>query len=460
MTEARARERERPQDAWFGAPREGQLPVRAEAGGTSAAAGGDEMSTGSRWLRRIARVLRDAVIAVAVMAMVPIGLVTVANGYAWRQSFGFSNTRARLTQAEATRPFALPRNARVTPMQAGLALAALNPISATSPTFPLRPVSDRAVRPWTGVALTADMFPAAQGGAWSGPQSRSVLEAAAKGLSAKELAYLRMVATAPLWTQYDIIARAPAVDILGGRFVLPFRDDALIFQMPIMRFAVTKELAYAGVSRAAYHLAVGQRAEAEAALKSIIGFGFAISDNGTFAIDGLIGRVIVEIGRDGLERFYTITGDPRAAVVAAAKPSSAGGTRATRATPTSNLPTAAFLRERLLTTAGSAAEARPIRYEALAALSVSSCTNVRELVFGPRSDITRAYDVAARDLARYPSERALLDVARQTLERAHGTSVPSGGVAVRLLVGVSTVAGLVFDNPRMPACTRIITGTF
>ena len=135
-----------------------------------------------------------------------------------------------------------------------------------------------------------------------------------------------MVATAPLWTQYDLIARAPAVDILGGRFVMPFPDDALIFQMPILRFAATKELAYAGVSRAAYHLAVGERAEAEAALRSIIGFGFAIIDNGTFVIDGLIGQVIVGIGRDALERFYTLTGDPRAAAVVAARSPSPGMT--------------------------------------------------------------------------------------------------------------------------------------
>jgi hypothetical protein len=305
------------------------------------------------------------------------------------------------------------------------------------------------------------MFTTARNSSWSGPSSQSILEAAAKGFSARELAYLKTVATAPLWTQYDLIARAPAVDILGGRFVLPYPADALAFEMPIMRFAATKELAYASVSRAAYYLAVGRRAEAEAALKSIIGFGFAIIDNGTFVIDGLIGQVIVGIGRDALERFYTLTGDPRAAAVVAARiPTMGKGP----VTTFSNRPTVEFLRERLIMSAENLAEPRTIRYNALQALSVSSCTNVRELVFGTGSDVKRAYDDAARDLARFPSERAILDLTLHTTDRpgtaGFNANIPTGGAVARLLVGASTVAGTVLDNPRMPFCARVITANF
>jgi hypothetical protein len=348
-------------------------------------------------------------------------------------------------------------------MEAGLLFAALNPASSqTAPAaFPERPIGERAVRPWKDVKPSAGMFATAPpGGSWSGPGSQTILEAAAKGLSARELAYLKTVATAPLWTQYDLIARAPAVDILGGRFVLPYPHDALAYEMPLMPFAATKELAYAGVSRAAYHLAVGQRAEAEAALRSIIGFGFAIIDNGTFAIDGLIGQVIVGIGRDALERFYTITGDPRAAAVVAARVAVGNGP----VLPRSNQPKMEFMREQLMKSAQNPAEPRTIRYNALQALSLSSCTNVRELVFGMGSDVRQTYDLAARDLARFPSERAVLDLALQTTERpgTAGTNanIPTGGVAVRLLIGASTVAGKVLDNPRMPFCTRLITWQF
>ena len=371
MTDARARERERPADAWFGAPQEGQVPERAAQGGRAAAAGGDETPAGSRWLRRIGRVLRDAVIAVAIMAMVPIGMVSITRGYVWQNSF-YASTRAKLAQAEASRAFALPRDARISPMQAGRMLAALHPAGKQyrydSPAFPLRPVPDRAVRPWQDAALAAGMFATARPTSWRGPNHQKILEAAAHGLSASELAYLKTVATASLWTQYDLIARAPAVDILGGRFVLPYSDHAVVYEMPMLRFAATKELAYAGVSRAAYHLAMGQQAEAEAALRSIIGFGFAIVDNGTTAIDGLIGRVIVEIGRDALERFYTLTGDPRAAALVAARPPKDGSPGSNL--PFSNTPTVEFLRDRLIKTAQNPAMPRTLRYNSSRALRV------------------------------------------------------------------------------------------
>lgn len=439
------------------------MPVRAAAGGSATPERADEPRPAARWLRRIGRVLRDAVIAVAILAMVPIGLVSVTRESFWQTS-GYSNIRLKLIQGERSRPFAPSRDVAITPMQAGLALAALNPVrETTSPAaFPERPVGERARRPWDGVPLPADMFMTARpAGSWSGPNDQSILEASAKGLSTRELAYLKTVATAPLWAQYDLIARAPAVDIIGGRFQLPFPKDAWVAEMPILRFAATKELAYAGVSRAAYYLALGQRAEAEAALKSIIGFGFAIIDNGTFTIDGLIGRVIVGIGRDALQRFYMLTGDPRsAAVVAARVPPMGNGP----VTPWSNAPKVDLLRERLIKTAGNIAEPRTIRYEALNQLSLASCTNVRELVFGTGSDITQAYEAASRDLARFPSERATLDLMQQTAERpgtaAINANIPTGGVVARLLVGASTVAGTVLDNPRMPFCARVITGNF
>ena len=70
------------------------------------------------------------------------------------------------------------------------------------------------------------------------------------------------------------------------------------------------------VSRAAYHLAIGQRDSAEAVLRSIVSYGFSIADNGTGLIDQLSGRVVVGIGRSALENFYTVTHDPRVESVA------------------------------------------------------------------------------------------------------------------------------------------------
>lgn len=459
VTETRARERERAAAGWFGAPQEGQVPVRAATGGSATAGREDDLPAGSRWLRRIGRVLRDAIIGVAILAMVPIGLVSLSNGAIWGNNAYLSNTRIRLRQFNPVRPFAVAKDARVSAAEAGHALAALQPEPAPdySNSFVLRPVGDRATMPWKDVTLAPDMFPAARANSWNGPNSSNVLETVANGVSPAELAFLKTVATAPLWQQFDLVARAPAVDILGGRFVLPFPENALASQLPLMRYAATKELAYAGVSRAAYHLAVGERPEAEAVLKSVIGFGFAIADNGTYAIEGLIGNVIVGIGRDALERYYTLTGDPRATVLVGLRP---GSVVLPRSLGASNRPTVDFLRERLIQTAENPAEPRPVRFEALKNLSVSSCTNVRELVFGPRPEVSEAYERARRDLARFPSERALVDLVQQATSRnLDGLGVQNSDAVIRVLVGASTIAGVVLDNPRMSFCTRVLTGS-
>ena len=75
-------------------------------------------------------------------------------------------------------------------------------------------------------------------------------------------------------------------------------------QRPLPSFEGSRELAYAAVSRAAYHMALGQRDSAETVLRSIVSFGFAFIDNGTSGLEAVIGSVIVAIGRDALHRFY------------------------------------------------------------------------------------------------------------------------------------------------------------
>lgn len=464
MTDARVGERERERERlgaeWFGAPQQGQVPVRpAGAGGAASRDTGDQPA-GRRWLRRMARVLRDAAIGVCLMAMVPIGLTTLAFAFNLSAlSFSgfspFGDVRARLLRAEPLRAFAIAKDPSVTPEQAGAAMAALQPMRISGP-FALRPVAHRPARPWNNTKVTADMFASSRPRSWEGPTSTHILQAVPAGLSPQELDFLRTVATAPVWREFDLVARAPAMDIIGARFVVPFGDHATYFQLPILRFSGTKELAEAGVSRAAYYLAVGQRAEAEAALKSVIGFGFALIDNATSATDPLIGRVIVGIGQDGLEQFYRVTHDPRwASVVATVVPTNAPGSLGKAWS--SNRPSRQEVNDRLVEIATSRTEPRGMRYESLFLLSQSSCSNPVELVFGTGRQVRDAYEVAGRDLARYPSERALLDMALHTTDRFRATTMKRS-IPEKVIVGAATVAGIVFRNPRMAYCTRLITG--
>lgn len=463
MTDARVgeRERERSGAEWFGAPQEGQVPVRAAGAGGAASKAAGDAPAGSRWLRHMARVLRDAAIGVCLMAMVPIGLTTLAFAFnlsvmSFPQSPSFGEVRAKLVRAEPLRAFAIAKDPSITPEQAGAAMAALQPMRISGP-FALRPVTSSPVRPWKDLKLAGDMFSSVgKGGSWAGPDYMRILASVQDGFSPQEMDFLRTVAEAPAWKEFDLVARAPAADFIGALFVVPFRDDAIYYQMPILRFAATKELAYAGVSRAAYYLAVGQRAEAEAALKSIIGFGFARIDNATSIFDAQVGRAILDIGSDGLARFYGVTHDPRSVSVIAAElgrptPASLGKAWS------SNRPSRQEVYDRLVEIATSRTEPRGMRYESLFMLSQSSCSNPVELVFGTGRQVRDAFEVAGRDLARYPSERALLDLALHTTDRFRATTMKRS-LPEQVVVGAATVAGIVFRNPRMAFCTRLITG--
>jgi hypothetical protein len=458
MTQSRVGERDRVGAEWFGAPNEGQVPVRA--GGTGGVRTGDKdaPAPGTRWTRRLLRVLRDAAIGAAILAMVPVGLTSLVGTMTMRSFTPFyENTRSRLTTGELSRAFAPAKDPSITPIEAGEALVSLQPRpNGIVDGFALRRVERHYEHPWKDAPVAKGMFDEKnRNSSWNGPSSTTILRAATGKLDARELDYLKMVATAPEWVEFDRIARAPAMDYLGARFEIPFDKNALAFQRPIVKFAATKEMAYAGVSRAAYYLAIGDKAKADAALRNIIGFGFALVDNGTSTIDALIGRVIVGIGRDALQQLYEITGDPRLVDVKAAVPP--GGNTPRRVSSPDYNQSLEAMRDRSLRTLTDATVPRAIKFEILQQLALSSCTNPRELLFGPRPEITKAFENAERDLARFPSERALLEMTRTTTERPAPDDARIPEVA-RVVIGASTIGSVVLQNPRMAFCSRVVIG--
>ena len=449
MDRARVDSREASAADWNGVREEAQLPVHA---GNYAPRATDEPVRPKRsWLGFGLRIVRDAAIAVALMALVPITIVAVNGNDMWRSTLG-RTTQSTVKRAELLRPFALSSDPAITPIRAGLAFNALQP-KHTDINFPLRQLASRPEATWNSAPLTSNMFTAALRNGFHGPSSGKILEAVAHGFTPQEMEFLRTLSTAPVWREFDLIARAPAVDFIGGRFVIPFATGAAVWQMPVATFAATKEMAYAAVSRAAYHMAIGQRDSAETILRSIVSNGLAEIDNGTTYLDQLIGSVVTGIGRDGLHRFYAITGDPRAGAAPLAP------TPSESAKPPNFINPAARasldeVRQQLIDKSANPALHRAERFESLYLLSASSCTNVRELLFGTRTDVTDAFRAARRDLARYPSERAMVDLIGRT-----GTASPPGRLTdplEQLAVSTASIAGAVLGNPRLAACTRII----
>ena len=109
--------------------------------------------------------------------------------------------------------------------------------------------------------------------------SYDMLEAASQGFSTEELDYFRKLSAASWWKDFDRVARAPAIDIVGGRFRLPFLPSATMWTMPIVQIPAFSSVADLAIRRAAYHLAIGQRDSAEAVLRSIVSLGIHLSAN-------------------------------------------------------------------------------------------------------------------------------------------------------------------------------------
>lgn len=448
---------------WFGAREEARLPVHVSGAGRSAPPSASTESPGWKWdarvwLRRARRIVIDLAIVVAAMTAVPVLAVTVWDGEWWRTSMEVSFTRAKVHSAEASRPFGVPKDPSITPLEAGRSLAALQPFRQ-SKEFPMIAVP-HPVATWQHHRMGPAMFPTARPNQINqAPDASKILEAVSRGFSVEELSYLRQLATAPVWREFDRVARAPAMDILGGEFVVPFTPGAAEMHMPVVAFVATKEMAYAAVSRAAYQLAIGRPDSAEAILRSIISYGFNISDNAAGLTPQLMGRVIVEIGRDALERFYVVTRDPRAASVLEARPPDASAMTPVpeHGTSGSARQSAEEMRQDLIARVMNPREMRGVRYSALELLSFSSCTNVRELLLGPRADVGRAFDFARHDLARYPSEQAFIDLIQRTPRSSAIYDLGTAGAVRRFLLGTSTIAGVVLHNPRLAACTWYTT---
>lgn len=446
------REREPAVADGFGIPRAGQVPMRVSGAVPRVA---PQERAGRSWAGSTLRLLRNALIGAVAMAVVPVTVVAVRGDFLAGVLYSSgSNARERVqVAAEPVRAFAVARDPSITPLQAGQALNELQYRRPPSPGFTSIVPAVRPVLPWRVAKLTPDMFRSSRSNLDNGPWSTTILDASVAGFSPRELAYLRELAESPVWQTFDLVARAPAVDMLGGQLRLPFDPDALPEQRPLPAYRVSKELAQAAVARAAYYMAIGQPREAEQVLRSIVSFGFAFIDNGTTTLDELIGTVIVGIGRNALQRFYVIEHDPRASLPKLAAPTK-GSFRRVSAVARAH-PSPDEVRRHLLAELADPTVPRPERFEAVRALSLVQCSSVRGLLFGQDDEVKRAIERSRDALARYPSERALIEL--QTRMPSVAAISAATSPMQSLFVSPATVAGVVLRNPRMAACTLLLT---
>lgn len=429
-----------------------KMPDRVRANASAASRIGDDVDeqTNKRgWASVALHFARNALVGLVLLTAVPVAIV------GWRSQHlsynDYNRPFERVGRVERFRPLMAAKDPAITPLQAGMAFHALQSYKQNKE-FPMVPVASSVERPWRTHRISADLF-ASSGPrmlAFDGPSPQHIVESVPGGFSETELAWLRTVADAPVWKDFDKVGAANAVDLIGGQYQLPFRDDAFAVAMPTTQFANTKELAYAGVSRAAYYLAIGQPAKSEAALRSIVSFGFVMIDNANSTIDALIGSVIVNIGRNGLEQFDVATHGTNVLAhdVPGANSTQSSGVQRRLSVSSDQL------HQRLLTDAANKDAPRGLRMEQLNQLSFATCTNIPEMIFGPSEETRAAFANAKTTLARYPSEQALLDLMLDATNRVPEKEIVKSA-SERLIMGAAAVASTVTGNPRFAACTRI-----
>ena len=439
--------------SWFGRREEAQLPVRDTARGDYAPyAPGLADATGRppSVLARALRAVRDIVLVLATLTALSTGLVLLGASAALTHSARVDVVAPAYQGAELARPFALPADPSISPMDAGLALASLQ-LRRETPEFPVT-VKGNGTRSWAAEKMPADLFPGSRYTGWNGPEGKAALDAAAAGATPAQLEFLRAMATAPEWGLFDRFARAPAADLLGGQFTLPFSPLAGPDNIPFVSISKAKELANASIARAAYFLAVGQSDAAEQAIRVVISAGFQMLDNAVHPNDIATGRYMVGLGRDALEQYFTITNDARAAQMPATRPPPS---TIKRNADTPHYDGADDLRRDAIAHIADANAPRALRYMSLLRLSLTSCTSVRDLLLGRRPEVRDAFALARRDLARFPSERAYIDLVDGWPDRVLGARI---GVDSRspYINAAATLVGVVLNNPRIPACTRLM----
>lgn len=404
-----------------------------------------------RWLRTAA--VAAGVLYVVTWVALTLGVPVLAR-MAWRESPTVS-TLGRRAAADLMRPWALPRDGAITPEEAGLAFFSLEraPRASTPGAFTYRRIADRPVVPWHAPGPDARAVFGIAGGPYNGPDPRTIIADARRGLSAERRALLRSYATAPSWQVYDRVARAPKVDFIAGRFELPFGPDASPYTISTGRVSGNKEFAYASTARAAWYVTQGRPDLAEAALRSTISVGLQLLDNGTSLIDELVGASVVKIGREGLARLFEATGDPRLAQLKALEARAAS---VDMAPPVAGTASFSARRQAVIDAASKPGDMTvPERIELLWGMPAMACTSTRDLLRGESPEMRAAFDAVRRDYADLPGQRAVIDLIESQFQRPTPLSVlgvPDGPGAI--VAGASRV----FFNPRLTNCALVLFG--
>ncbi len=307
--------------------------------------------------------------------------------------------------AEALRRYRVASDASITPAAAGSALQNIAFVGGPSSPEPWeRGPSNRYAQGWFP---NPDFFP----DPFSETVAGDLISRPLSEFSPQEQAALRQAAAHPAHAEFHLLARAELVDVVSGRWSLPFPDSMTFQDLPWPRFPAFRTAAIGQVARATVEVSSGQPAEAEETLRELISTGFLLVDQGPTLIDNLMGVVFVNMGGDALEAFYRRTS--RAGEADAIRLARSAARDAARKSRAGLIPEDIHSLLQGVPDLVEAEEAlRGLRWEYFATFNMlAPCINLHKMVFGP-DDTYNEWRERARDtLVRVRGERDLFDLA-------------------------------------------------
>ena len=229
--------------------------------------------------------------------------------------------------------------------------------------------------------------------------------------TADEQAALRQAATHPAHDEFHLLARAEMIDVVSGRWTLPFPDSMTFQELPWPRFPAFRAAGLAQVARAAVEASNGQEADAEHTLQELISTGFLLIDEGPTLIDNLMGVELTRMGGDALEAYYRRTGRADQAVALEwAREGALGAARKARA---GHIPEdIRGLLQGVPDLVENEEALRGLRWEYFATFNMlSPCINLHKMVFGPDESYREWRRRAERAIVRVPGEQELFNLA-------------------------------------------------
>jgi hypothetical protein len=386
------------------------------------------------------------------LAMVVILASVIGPMLAMIATPAFGNVERRFGAIAGLSRFALPVDSSITPLDAGIAFATMDYRRDTARgAFVRRDRAPLPSPPWL------DSAPPGLGLAASAAQRSTSgwIDSVQRRLTPEELAWMRGVTAYPGWEYWRAAARASALDIIGGRYELPFGEGGSVYDLPILPISVYRGYARANAWRVRYYLETNRPDSAVLAARELLSLGLRVTDDARTVIDGMLGTILAQEGRDQLERVYGVLRDPQRDTLLRTSREAAlrAVTSAQYAVQFGNSEQLTRLVADWRRLATDPDRTRATRWEGAAMLGLSTCTDARSLLRGPSREVRETFDAFLAKEARWASDTAMLELIR-TLPLRKPAAAPDADP--RWAYRVAGAVGHLFGSPYIAGCLRVV----